>query len=75
MEANLNNTAVDKYADEKTMSGLAPNDARYQESKRKSGEYSDKLDELHLPRETRLLIDRYINEHNTNGPRYGEFAY
>lgn len=32
-------------------------------------------DSLHLPREVRLLIDRYISEQNALGSRYGVLAY
>ncbi|MDE7352958.1 MAG: hypothetical protein K2O06_07890 [Acetatifactor sp.] len=42
---------------------------------KKAGEYPDKLDALHLPKKTKLLIDRYASEHIANGLRYGELTY
>lgn len=50
-------------------------DADYQESSRRSDEYSDKLKELDLPDEVRSLIDRYVSEENALGARYGALAY
>lgn len=41
-------------------------DKEYQEISRSSDEYSGRLDALHLPKEVRLLIDRYISEQNTH---------
>ena len=60
---------------ENVMSGITESDALYQETKQRVGEYSDKLEALQLPRETKLLIDRYTSEHIANGSRYGELAY
>lgn len=57
------------------MSEITNNDVEYQEIIRKSNMYSDKLDALHLPKETRLLIDRYVSEQNALGARYGMLAY
>ncbi len=47
----------------------------YQEILRKSDVYSDRLEELELPEEVRLLIDRYVSEQNALGSRYGMLAY
>lgn len=41
-------------------------DEEYQEISRHSDEYSGRLDALHLPKEVRLLIDRYISEQNAH---------
>lgn len=60
---------------ENIMSGITESDVFYQETKQRAGEYSDKLDALQLPRETKLLIDRYAREHIANGSRYRELAY
>lgn len=60
---------------ENAMSRITENDAFYQETKLRAGEYSDKLDALDLPQETKLLIDRYVSENVANGSRYGELAY
>jgi len=54
---------------------IAKTDTEYPEISRKSGIYSDRLETLHLPKETRLLIDRYISEQNALGSRYGRLAY
>lgn len=35
----------------------------------------NKLDELRLMRDTRLLIDRYVSGHVTNNSRYGELIF
>lgn len=56
------------------MNGITENDAFYQETKQWAGEYSDKLDALHLPKETKLLLDRHASEHIANGSRYRELA-
>jgi len=50
-------------------------DEDYQEIRRKSDVYSGQLDTMGLPKETRLLIDRYVSEQNALGARYGALAY
>lgn len=57
------------------MNEIAKTDKEYQEISQKAGAYSDRLETLHLPEETRLLIDRYISEQNALGSRYGMLAY
>lgn len=57
------------------MNGIVSNDGEYQSIIRKSDEYSDRLDEMDLPKEVRLLIDRYVSEQNALGSRYGMLAY
>ncbi len=57
------------------MNGITSNDGEYQQIIRKSDEYSDKLGKLELPKEVRLLIDRYVSEQNALGSRYGMLAY
>ena len=57
------------------MNGITNSDVQYQEIIRKSDEYSGRLEELELPEEVRLLIDRYVNEQNALGSRYGMLAY
>ena len=57
------------------MNEITNRDKEYQEISRSSDEYSGRLDALHLPREVRLLIDRYISEQNSLGSRYGVLAY
>ena len=50
-------------------------DAEYQEIIQKSGEYSEKLDAMHLPPEVMDLVDHYVSEQNALGARYGALAY
>ena len=57
------------------MNETTSNDVEYQEIIRKSNVYYDKLDSLHLSKETRILIDRYVSEQNALGSRYGMLAY
>ena len=57
------------------MNGITNSDGQYQEIIRKSDEYSGKLEEMELPEEVRLLIDRYVSEQNALGSRYGMLAY
>ena len=57
------------------MNGIVNSDGEYQAIIRKSDEYASKLDGLELPREVRLLIDRYVSEQNALGSRYGMLAY
>lgn len=57
------------------MNEITSNDMEYQDILRQSDVYSDKLEALNLPRETRLLIDRYVSEQNALGSRYGMLAY
>lgn len=57
------------------MNEITNRDKEYQEISRSSDEYSGRLDALHLPKEVRLLIDRYISEQNALGSRYGVLAY
>jgi len=48
------------------MNEITNRDEEYQEISRSSDEYSGRLDALHLPKEVRLLIDRYISEQNAH---------
>lgn len=57
------------------MNEITNNDMDYQEIVRQSDIYSDKLEARQLPKETRLLIDRYVSEQNALGSRYGMLAY
>lgn len=57
------------------MNEITNSDMEYQEIIRRSDIYSDKLEALQLPKETRLLIDRYVSEQNALGSRYGMLAY
>ncbi len=57
------------------LNGILEADEDYQEIKRKSDVYSGQLDAMDLPREVRLLIDRYVSEQNALGARYGALAY
>lgn len=57
------------------MNGIVNSDGEYQSIIRKSDEYSDRLDEMDLSKEVRLLIDRYVSEQNALGSRYGMLAY
>ena len=50
-------------------------DREYQEIIQKSGEYSEKLDAMHLPPEVMDLVDHYIREQNALGARYGALTY
>lgn len=50
-------------------------DEEYQEIQRMSDAYSGQLDAMDLPRETRLLIDKYVSEQNALDARYGALAY
>ena len=60
---------------ESVMNEITSNDVEYQEIIRNSNVYSDKLEALQLPKETRLLIDRYVSEQNALSSRYGMLAY
>ncbi len=57
------------------MNGITNNDREYQAIIRKSDEYFNRLDEMDLSKEVRLLIDRYVSEQNALGSRYGMLAY
>ena len=57
------------------MNGIISSDGEYQQIVRKSDEYSAKLEKLELPKEVRLLIDRYVSEQNALGSRFGMLAY
>lgn len=50
-------------------------DEEYQEIIRKSSEYLEKLDAMHLPPEVMDLIDHYVSEQNALDARYGTLAY
>lgn len=53
------------------MNGIVSDDGEYQQISRKSDEYSGRLAKMELPKEVRLLIDRYVSEQNALGSRYG----
>ena len=62
------------------MNGITNSDGQYQEIIRRSDVYSGRLEEMELPEEVRLLIDRYVSEQNAHStcaiaPRYGMLAY
>ena len=57
------------------MNGITNSDGQYQEIIRISDVYSGGLEEMELPEEVRLLIDRYVSEQNALGSRYGMLAY
>lgn len=57
------------------MNGITNSDEEYQKIIRQSDKYSDGLETLNLPKEDRLLIDRYVSEQNALGSRYGMLAY
>ena len=57
------------------MNGIVSSDGEYQAILRKSDIYSSSLEKLELPKEVRLLIDRYVSEQNALGSRYGMLAY
>lgn len=57
------------------MNRVTNSDSKYQEIIRTSDEYSGKLDNLNLPKEVQLLINRYVSEQNTLGFRYGMLTY
>ena len=57
------------------MNGITNSDGEYQAILRKSDEYSGRLERMELPKEVRLLIDRYVSEQNALGSRYGMLAY
>ena len=48
------------------MNGIVSDDGEYQQISRKSDEYSGRLAKMELPKEVRLLIDRYVSEQNTH---------
>lgn len=75
MEGNTVQQQLTTVRMESIMNRIVESDALYQKTKHKAGEYSDRLDALHLPKETKLLIDRYASEHIANGSLYGELAY
>lgn len=57
------------------MNRIPSSDVEYQEIIRKSDEYSGRLEDLKLPKEVHLLIDRYASEQNALTSRYGMPAY
>ena len=48
------------------MNGITNSDGQYQDIIRRSDVYSDRLEEMELPEEVRLLIDRYVSEQNAH---------
>ena len=74
----MNNTILNQLMGlrmNSVMNEITNNDMDYQEIVRQSDIYSDKLEALQLPKETRLLIDGYVSEQNALGSRYGMLAY
>lgn len=57
------------------INGITNSDGEYQEILRKSDVYSDRLEEMELPEEVRLLIDRYVSKQNALSSLYGMLAY
>ena len=57
------------------MNDITAQDEAYQSLIKKAGIYTGRLDSMNLPKETRLLIDRYANECSALGSRYGMLAY
>ncbi len=48
------------------MNNIVNSDGEYQEIIRRSDVYSDRLEQMELPEEVRLLIDRYVSEQNAH---------
>ena len=48
------------------MNGIINSDGEYQAILRKSDVYSGELERMELPKEIRLLIDRYVSEQNAH---------
>ena len=48
------------------MNGIVSSDGEYQAILRKSDVYSGELERMELPKEIRLLIDRYVSEQNAD---------
>ncbi len=57
------------------MNSITNSDGEYQAIIRRSDVYSGRLEQMELPEEVRLLIDRYVSEQNALGSRYGMLAY
>ncbi len=57
------------------MNGITNGNEEYQKIIRKSDEYSSRLEELVLPEEVRLLMDRYVSERNALSSLYAMLAY
>lgn len=57
------------------LNSIVEADAEYQETSRRSDEYSNRLNEMDLTDEAKKLIDRYVSEENALGARYGALAY
>ena len=57
------------------MDGITNSVGQYQKIIRRSDVYSDRLEEMELPEEVQLLIDRCVSEQNALGSRYGMLAY
>lgn len=60
---------------EEKMKEITRQDEEYMHSKKMADKYYCELANLHLPKETMQLIDRYVSERNAIGIRYGELAY
>ena len=59
----------------RVMNSIVSSDGEYQAILRKSDVYSGELERMELPKEIRLLIDRYVSEQNALGSRFGMLAY
>lgn len=57
------------------MNEIVMADEEYQAISKKSNEYSERLDAIHLSKEVMDLIDHYVSEQNAIGSRYGVLAY
>ncbi len=57
------------------MNGIVSSDGEYQQIRQKLDEYAFSLEKPELPKEVRLLIDRYVSEQSALGSRYGMLAY
>lgn len=57
------------------MNDITEQDRDYQALLQEVDKYIDKLESLHLPKETMHLIDQCVSGHNAIGSRYGMLAY
>lgn len=72
------NSALYQLMDTRTngiLEKILADDADYQEINSRLDEYTKEVQNLSLPHELRLSIDRYISEQNALGSRYGALAY
>ncbi len=74
MDKNIFEILTDNALNER-FDNIILQDEQYQKIQNEIRDSTSKFDELNLPKEQRLIVDRLISSHTESGCYYGRIAY